>query len=44
MKRNYRLTRIADEDLLNIWRTTYKNWGSRQADKYLIELEAVLLN
>jgi len=29
---------LAKEDLKDIWRYTYKEWGERQADKYLIEL------
>ena len=29
---------LAKEDLKGIWRHTYKQWGERQADKYLIEL------
>lgn len=30
---------LAKEDLKNIWRHTYKQWGVRQADKYLNELD-----
>jgi len=35
----YQLTRIADNDLTEIWHDTCEQWGARQADKYLIELE-----
>jgi len=35
----YQLTRIADNDLFQIWRESREQWGSRQADKYLKELE-----
>jgi len=44
MKRTYRLTRIADEDLTNIWISSRKNWGMAQADKYLSELEACFIS
>jgi len=43
MSRAYQLTRIADKDLTKIWRSTRKRWSSRQADKYLTELEACFL-
>ena len=29
----------AEQDLINIWSYTYKNWGDEQADKYLDGLE-----
>ena len=32
-------TAEAEHDLINIWLYTYKNWGDRQADKYLDGLE-----
>jgi len=43
MNHAYQLTRIADNDLTKIWHTTRDHWGSRQADKYLTELEACFL-
>ena len=35
----YKLTRDADRDLYGIWEYTYKQWGKRQANKYLSKLE-----
>jgi len=43
MSRAYQLTRIADEDLTKIWHATREHWSSRQADKYLTELEACFI-
>jgi len=40
MSQTYKLTRIADSDLTEIWHVTRDHWGVRQADKYLTELEA----
>ena len=39
----YQLTRIADNDLFQIWRESREQWGSRQADKYLNELESCFI-
>lgn len=30
---------LAEQDLINIWLYTFKQWGETQADKYLDELE-----
>ncbi len=38
----YRLTPAAKSDLLEIWSYTIKNWGKKQAEKYLLEIEAKL--
>jgi len=43
MNRTYQLTRIADNDLYEIWQDSYEQWGSRQADKYLNELESCFI-
>jgi len=43
MKCPYRLTRIADQDLTDIWMNSRENWGMAQADKYLSELEACFI-
>ena len=43
MTQSYRLTRIADEDLTNIWIHSRNNWGAAQADRYLSELETCFL-
>jgi len=43
MKCPYRLTRIADQDLTEIWISSRENWGIAQADKYLSELEACFI-
>ena len=32
---DYRLTPAAKYDLLEIWNYTKKNWGKKQAEKYL---------
>jgi toxin ParE1/3/4 len=29
---------LAKDDLKDIWRYTYREWGEKQADKYIIEL------
>jgi len=39
----YQLTHIADHDLIEIWRESKEQWGSRQADKYLNELESCFI-
>lgn len=33
----------AREDLIDIWRYTFDEWGERQADKYLDEIESKIL-
>jgi len=43
MKCPYRLTRIADQDLTEIWMNSRENWGMTQADKYLSELETCFI-
>ncbi len=43
MSSAYRLTRIADSDLFQIWCESREQWGSRQADKYLNELESCFI-
>jgi len=35
---NYKLTPEADNDLIEIWQYGYKQWGLKQANKYLLEL------
>jgi len=35
-------TKEAREDLINIWRYTYKNWGEEQADRYNNELDKTI--
>lgn len=35
----YRLTRLADADIVGIWQYTYQTWGKQQADRYLRQLE-----
>ncbi|MCU0644520.1 MAG: type II toxin-antitoxin system RelE/ParE family toxin [bacterium] len=35
----YKLTREADRDLDGIWEYTNKQWGKKQANKYLNKLE-----
>lgn len=35
----YELTRLAERDLIDIWRYTKSTWGEVQADKYLRQLE-----
>jgi len=39
----YHLTRIADHDLIGIWKNTHERWGARQADQYLKELESCFI-
>jgi len=43
MSSSYQLTRIADHDLMEIWRDSREQWGSKQADKYLSELESCFI-
>ena len=43
MTRTYVLTQIADQDLTGIWNSTCEHWSSKQADKYLSELEACFI-
>tara|TARA_R110001592_G_C13088740_1_gene743256 strand:- start:790 stop:1098 length:309 start_codon:yes stop_codon:yes gene_type:complete len=31
---------LAEQDLVDIWLYTFKEWGEQQADKYLDELDA----
>ena len=33
----------AKQDLIDIWLYTFNQWGEKQADKYLDELDAVLI-
>ncbi len=37
----YKVRPFADRQLREIYRYTYKNFGETQADKYLLELDAV---
>jgi toxin ParE1/3/4 len=39
---NYRLTPAAKSDLLEIWNYTVETWGEKQAEKYLLDIEAKL--
>jgi toxin ParE1/3/4 len=39
---DYRLTPAAKSDLLKIWNYTIKNWGEKQAEKYLLDIESKL--
>jgi toxin ParE1/3/4 len=39
---SYRLTPAAKSDLVTIWNYTVENWGEKQAEKYLLEIEARL--
>ena len=32
-----------DQDLIEIWLYTFKEWGEQQADKYLDDLDAAIL-
>lgn len=43
---SYILTKAAEEDLISIWRYTFKTWGEKQADHYfnLMELGCETLN
>ena len=41
---SYRLHKIAKEQILNIWKSTYDKWGIEQADKYIDELYDKLEN
>jgi len=43
MNQVYQLTHIADHDLTKIWQDTCEQWGTRQADKYLTELESCFI-
>ena len=33
---------LAEQDLIDIWLYTYTEWGEKQADKYLDELEKAI--
>ena len=35
---------LAEEDLLDIWDYSFEQWGVKQADRYLDDLEAGILN
>ena len=37
--RTVQLTRLARQDLIDIWRFTAKHWGEMQADSYLDAIE-----
>lgn len=37
---SYDLTLAAEEDLLGIWRYTYKKWGFDQAETYFDQIES----
>lgn len=39
----YRLTPAAQRDLSSIWDFTEERWGSRQAEKYIREIEAAIV-
>ncbi len=39
---DYRLTPAAKSDLLEIWNYTAENWGEKQAEKYLLDIESKL--
>lgn len=39
-----KLKPLVEQDLVNIWRYTYENWGERQAEQYLDELDSAILN
>jgi len=39
MKAGYRLSKSAENDLLEIWDYTVQTWGEAQAEKYLKRLE-----
>jgi len=43
MSSRYQLTRSADSDLTEIWHHSSAQWGSKQAAKYLLELEACFI-
>ena len=36
---NYIISPLAETDLEKIWRYTAENWGIKQADKYILEIE-----
>lgn len=40
----YRLSKSAENDLLEIWDYTARTWGEAQAEKYLKKLEARFLD
>lgn len=39
--RMVRFSPAADEDLVGIWRYSAANWGTTQADRYVLELREV---
>jgi len=39
---DYRLTPAAKSDLLETWNYTIENWGEKQAEKYLLDIETKL--
>jgi toxin ParE1/3/4 len=39
MSIKYRLSKLAEEDLLNIFQTTYKKWGENKAKQYAHEID-----
>jgi toxin ParE1/3/4 len=40
--RRIRLSRLAEADLIGIWRYTFEQWDEDQADKYLDELDKAI--
>lgn len=42
MHRSVSKTQLAEQDLIDIWRYSYLNWGESQADHYLDELGQAL--
>ena len=39
---DYRLTPAAKSDLVGIWHYSVETWGEKQAEKYLLDIEALL--
>ncbi len=38
MKLDYQLSRLANQDLENIWEYSFQNWSKKQADKYVKQI------
>ena len=34
----------AEDDLIDIWESTYRTWGEAQAERYLDDIEAAMVN
>ncbi len=38
MKLDYQLSRLANQDLENIWKYSFENWSKKQADRYVKQI------